>query len=248
MIKLSKRMNAVASMVTDGNVLADVGTDHGYVPIALVQKGKITKAIAMDINKGPLQRANEHIRSCRLENMIETRLSDGVEALDENEADTILIAGMGGELVIHILTDGEKVCRKAKELILQPQSDIDHVRRYLRENKYRIIDEDMVFEEGKYYPMMKVIPVGEELTEWQDMESDVVTACDIYGPLLIKNGNPVLRRFLVKQHRQLRDILKKLEEQPQNEGITKRITEIKKELEYNESAYTILGAIKDAGI
>ena len=170
MIKLSKRMNAVASMVTDGNVLADVGTDHGYVPIALVQKGKITKAIAMDINKGPLQRANEHIRSCRLENMIETRLSDGVEALDENEADTILIAGMGGELVIHILTDGEKVCRKAKELILQPQSDIDHVRRYLRENKYRIIDEDMVFEEGKYYPMMKVIPVGEELTEWQDME------------------------------------------------------------------------------
>ena len=204
-------MNAVASMVTDGNVLADVGTDHGYVPIALVQKGKITKAIAMDINKGPLQRANEHIRSCRLENMIETRLSDGVEALDENEADTILIAGMGGELVIHILTDGEKVCRKAKELILQPQSDIDHVRRYLRENKYRIIDEDMVFEEGKYYPMMKVIPVGEELTEWQDMESDVVTACDIYGPLLIKNGNPVLRKYLVKQHKQLSQILKQLE-------------------------------------
>lgn len=235
-------------MVTPGSILADIGTDHGYVPIALIQKKKIPKAIAMDINEGPLERAKEHIKMCCLDDSIETRLSDGVAALREYEADTILIAGMGGELIIHILTEGKNICRKAKELVLQPQSDIDHVRKYLRENNYRIIDEDMILEEGKYYPMMKVIPVEEELFEWKDMKSEVITTCDIYGPLLIKNGNPVLRRFLVKQHKQLRGILKTLKEQSPNEGITKRIKEIEKELVYNESAYTILGAIKDAGI
>ena len=90
-------MKAVASMVTTGGILADIGTDHAYVPIALVQRQKIKGAIAMDINEGPLARAQEHIRAARLEEYIQTRLSDGAEALLPNEADSILIAGMGGE-------------------------------------------------------------------------------------------------------------------------------------------------------
>ena len=96
-------MKAVASMVTTGGILADIGTDHAYVPIALVQRQKIKGAIAMDINEGPLARAQEHIRAARLEEYIQTRLSDGAEALLPNEADSILIAGMGGELILHIL-------------------------------------------------------------------------------------------------------------------------------------------------
>ena len=105
MIKLSKRMKAVSSMVTPGGMLADIGTDHGYVPISLVQRKKVKRAIAMDVNIGPLQRANEHIREFKLEEYIETRLSDGVEKLEVGEVDSILIAGMGGELVIRILTE-----------------------------------------------------------------------------------------------------------------------------------------------
>ena len=132
MIKLSKRMKAVASMVTQGYKLCDVGTDHGYVPISLVTDGTIPEAIAVDINKGPLERANLHIRSCGLEDKITTRLSDGLSAVKEGEAESIIIAGMGGELVIHILTEGDAVCKKAKELILQPQSDIHKVRYYVR--------------------------------------------------------------------------------------------------------------------
>ena len=100
----------MASMVTTGGILADIGTDHAYVPIALVQRQKIKGAIAMDINEGPLARAQEHIRAARLEKYIQTRLSDGAEALLPNEADSILIAGMGGELILHILTEGEFVC------------------------------------------------------------------------------------------------------------------------------------------
>ena len=202
MIKLSKRMNAVADMVTPGNVLADIGTDHGYVPIALVQQGKIPRAIAMDINAGPLQRANEHISMCQLEDYIETRLSDGVAALEAGEAETILIAGMGGDLVIHIIDAGMAVCRQAEELILQPQSELAKVRRYLREHCFQIIDEDMIIEDGKYYPMMKVVPVKED-NFWRFLPEETICSCDMYGPLLLRNGNPSLRKYLVKQHKQL---------------------------------------------
>ncbi len=240
-------MKAVASMVTPGSTLADVGTDHGYVPIALVQGKKIPKAIAMDINKGPLQRACEHIAECSLEDYIETRLSDGVEKLEVGEVDTILIAGMGGELVIHILSEGREVCRSAKELVLQPQSELEKVRRFLRDEKYQIVDEDMVIEDGKYYPMMKVVPVEEDHF-WDVIPEEAIRACYMYGPLLLKNGNPSLRKFLVKQHKQFTKILKELQKQPDSEAISNRKKEVMDEISLNESAYTILGAIKNAGL
>ena len=240
-------MKAVAAMVTPGHVLADVGTDHGYVPIALVQRKRIPRAIAMDINKGPLQRACEHIAEFQLDEYIETRLSDGVKKLKVGEVDSILIAGMGGELVIHILTDGMEVCRSAKELILQPQSELEKVRQFLRERKFKIVDEDMVIEDGKYYPMMKVVPVEED-EFWGIIPEEATRACYMYGPLLLKNGNPSLRKFLVKQHKQLEKILKELEKQPESDKIAKRKQEVLDEISLNESAYTILGAIKNAGI
>ena len=247
MIHLSKRMNAVAAMVTQGNVLADIGTDHAYVPIALIQQKRIPKAIAMDINKGPLQQAKEHIAMCQVEDYIETRLSDGVEGLKVKETDTIVIAGMGGDLVIRIMTEGEAVCRSAKELVLQPQSELRRVRKFLRENNYKIIDEDMIREDGKYYPMMKVIPVDEN-PFWEKMSQDITDPCDMYGPLLLKNGNPSLRKYLVKQHKQLTAILKELNKQPDSEAITLRKQQVQEEITLNESAYTILGEIKNAGI
>ena len=240
-------MKAVASMVTPGNVLADIGTDHGYVPISLVQRKRIPRAIAMDINKGPLQSACEHIAEFQLEEFIETRLSDGVKKLEVGEVDSILIAGMGGELVVHILTEGMEVCRNAKELILQPQSELEKVRQFLREKKFKIVDEDMVIEDGKYYPMMKVVPVEED-EFWGNIPEEAIKACDLYGPLLLKNGNPSLRKFLVKQHKQLEKILKELDKQPDSEKILARKNEVKEEISLNESAYTILGAIKNAGI
>lgn len=234
-------------MVTSGGVLADIGTDHGYVPIFLVQKGRIKSAIAMDINKGPLSRAKENIAAANLQEYIQTRLSDGVEALQKGEADSILIAGMGGELVLHILEQGDKVCTAASELILQPQSDIRKVREYLRGHQYRIVDEDMVFEEGKYYPMMRAVR-AEQDDAWMKLNEQSKIVCDIYGPQLLRNGNPVLRKFLVRQHYQLAGLMKTLQAQPQSDAIAKRILEVKEEQQYNESAYTILGAIKNAGI
>ena len=240
-------MKAVASMVTPGNILADIGTDHGYVPISLVQRKKIPKAIAMDVNKGPLERACEHIAECQLEDKIETRLSDGVNKLQVGEADTILIAGMGGELVVRIITEGMEVCKAAKELVLQPQSELEKVRQFLRENKFKIMDEDMVIEDGKYYPMMRVVPVEED-EFWDVIPEEAIRACYMYGPLLLKNGNPSLRKYLVKQHKQFSQILKQLESQPDSDAISRRKKEVLDEISLNESAYTILGAIKNAGV
>ena len=154
---------------------------------------------------------------------------------------------MGGLLTIRILEAGLKVLQSVSECILQPQSDIRKVREYLRLHHYKIVDEDMICEDGKYYPMMRVINVELD-NAWMKMDEQTRVACDIYGPLLLRNGNPVLRRFLVRQHRQLTQILQTLQAQTMSEKIETRIAEVSEELQYNESAYTILGAIKNAGI
>ena len=157
-MELSNRLKAVAGLVTKGNVVCDVGCDHGYVSIYLIQQKISPRVLAMDVRKGPLDGAREHIRRSGLEDRIAVRLSDGVEKLQKNEADTLLLAGMGGRLMAEILTRGEEKILDMKECILQPQSEIPAFRRYLREKGYQVTAEDMILEEGKYYPMMRVIP------------------------------------------------------------------------------------------
>ena len=183
---LSKRLRCVASLVTRGNRLADVGTDHAFVPIFLIEEGVIPSAIAMDVNPGPLERAAEHIRMYGMTDRIETRLCDGLEALGENEADTIVLAGMGGALTVRILSQRKDLCREVRELILQPQSEIDSVRRYLEHSGWMIENERMVFEDGKYYPMMRCVPGAMLLN----------TAQERYGPCLMKERGDVWIAFL----------------------------------------------------
>ena len=149
-MQISKRLQAVSDMVASGSCLADVGTDHGYIPIYLVEEKRIPSAIAMDINRGPLSRARENIERNGLSDQIETRLSDGLDALLPGEADTIVIAGMGGPLAVEILKRGRAVLESCRDLIFQPQSEIWTVRRYLDENGWRIRRENMILEEGKY--------------------------------------------------------------------------------------------------
>lgn len=156
MIRLSKRLQAAADLVGECSTAADVGTDHGYIPVYLVAQGKARRAIAMDIKEGPLSRAREHIRQYGLEREIETRLSDGCLALKPGEADVIVIAGMGGALMQRILRMGEDAAKAAGKLVLQPQSEIPAFREFVLGQGYQITAEDMVLEDGKYYPMMAV--------------------------------------------------------------------------------------------
>jgi len=121
MLQLSKRMQAVADLAEEVDVLADVGTDHAYIPVYMAECGKLKKAIAMDINQGPLMRARDHIQQYGVSDYIETRRSDGLNALEPGEADTIVIAGMGVALMERILTQGETVAHMARRLVLQQQ-------------------------------------------------------------------------------------------------------------------------------
>jgi len=203
-MQLSKRLRLLAEMVTAGNRLADVGTDHGYVPISLIEQGKIPSAIAMDINKGPLLRAQEHIRQYQFENYIETRLSDGLHALKEEEADTVLIAGMGGDLMCRILEEGLEVLGTVQELVLQPQSEIYKVRMWLTEHGWKIESEDIVFDEEKYYPMFRAVH-GEE-----DMKYSL--ADYRFGKLPIQKSMETLKEFLGKQRQVQMQILSSLPE------------------------------------
>ena len=200
-MQLSKRLQAVANLVTPGKRLADIGTDHGYVPIWLYEQGRIPSALAMDLREGPLQRAKEHIRMHGLDEKIKTRLSDGLEKLLPGEADSIVIAGMGGMLVVKILTQGQAVLDSVQELILQPQSDLDAVREYLHRTGFVIVQEEMVFEEGKYYPMMKAVH-GENTADRK--------IWFLYGRLLLENRHPVLESYLQKEYDSCCKLLEKL--------------------------------------
>lgn len=207
MIQLSERLQAVARLVGETGVVADVGTDHGYIPVYLVSAGKAGEAIAMDVNQGPLQRALEHIRQFHLEEQIETRLSDGLKALQPGEAQTIVIAGMGGALMTRILDEGEAVAHTAERLVLQPQSEIFAFRHFLAEHGYRFLEEDMVYEDGKFYSMMAVVWAGERAG---DCAGQMTEPEYKYGPLLLAGRHPILRQYLLQQRGQKHRILENL--------------------------------------
>lgn len=255
-MELSKRLQAVAALVTVGNRIADIGTDHAYIPIYLIQEKLVPSAVAMDVNAGPLLRAAAHVKENGLEEQISLRLSDGFRELKPFEADTAVIAGMGGGLMIKILTAYPEVTASLKECILQPQSEIAKVRTFLIEEGFLFIEEDMVLEDGKYYPMMKVIPPDHICTDKEKLQDDSVTkeaafsrqGSDAgwseaelrYGKLLLEKQHPVLRQFLERESGVCRRILEKLEEQSgeriesRREELQMELNNIRKGLEYYE--------------
>ena len=167
-----------------------------------------------------------NIERYHMQEKIRTRLSDGVLKLNPDEADSVVIAGMGGTLVMKILEEGKKVLVDVKELVLQPQSDIDKVRKYLYENDYVITAEKMVCEEEKYYPMMHV--QHGHMEELADIEWK-------YGACLLKEKNPVLGSFLKKEETTLTGVLQNLRQQPK-ERVKERILEIEALLALNRKA------------
>lgn len=224
-MELSKRLQAIAKLCTVSTSIADIGTDHGYLPIWLIENKKCKKAIAMDINVGPLERARKNIASHHLQNQIETRQSDGLKALAFGEAQGIIIAGMGGGLTIRILADHFAVTKQLEECILQPQSEIDKVRRYLWENGFCIVQENMVEEEGKYYPMLRVVRGSDAPYSEEEL---------LYGRHLIQDQNPTLRAFLQKEI-QSKEILIHTLEKSEGENAAKRLQIISVEVKRAKS-------------
>lgn len=242
---LSERLMHIADMVEAGGVLVDVGCDHGYLPILLVKNKRMQRAIAMDINEGPLCRAREHIAAYGVGDYIETRLSNGLEKVAPGEADAVIIAGMGGGLTIDILTRGRAVVQQLKQLILEPQSELSMVRKYLREQDYLIEKEDFVLEDGKYYPILRVLPGqpsdAETFAEENDLPLELV---DAYGQSLLEQRHPVLISFLEREYAQcekIRDGLPKKNED--NERIRLKKQELSEIMGRNWAAMMYMGQI-----
>jgi len=226
-MELSKRLYAVAGLVTEGASVADIGTDHGYVPIYLIKNNIASKVIAMDINKGPLERARMHIIGHGLKGQIETRLSDGLKNLEPGEVDAFIAAGMGGGLVIKILEDSKAVVDSLKFAVLQPQSEIAKVRKYLNRNGLVIIDEDMVEEDGKFYPMMKVVHGEPQIYEEYEY---------IFGKILLEKKHPVLHKFLLREQYIQESIVEQLSKHIGSESAEQRTREILHERQYTLQA------------
>ena len=233
---LSKRLQALTDMVTPGLRIVDVGCDHGFLSIYLVSQGICPGVFAMDVNQGPLERARQHVAEYGLEEYIDIRLSDGLEALQPGEAQGMVCAGMGGRLMQRILTRGREQVAVMEELVLQPQSELSAFRCFLRENGYGIIEEKMIWEEGKYYPMMRAVP-GLAARAAADARQQRIE--DKFGRYLLENRDPVLIRFLQNTLRTYSDILEKIRTNrgacPEEEGILLEIGDVQAALSLMEA-------------
>lgn len=219
MIQLSKRLKTVASFVTKGKRVADVGTDHGYVPIYLVQSGHTPYAIAMDINKGPLGHAKENIAKYNLQNSIETRLSDGLYEYNKGDAQSIVIAGMGGNLMVQILSEAYDKWKDDTELVLSPHSEPELVRKYLAGQGMQIEDECMLIDDDKYYVVMRAVkgkPDCETETHYR------------YGRLLLERKDEVLYAYLKKEEIKMERIEESLKKSL-SESVGERMKELEEE-------------------
>lgn len=154
--ELSPRLSMVGELVPDGARLADVGTDHAYLPAALIRAGKIPFAIAADLRQGPLSRARATVRNAGLEGQVAFRLCDGLSGIWPDEVDAVAIAGMGGETIAAILAAAPWVRERAIPLVLQPMSSMPELRVWLQENGYRILFEKLCCEGNALYTALSV--------------------------------------------------------------------------------------------
>lgn len=233
MVKLSERLKAVAELITPGLRVCDVGCDHGYLSIFLMQNKIAKSVIASDVRTGPLSKAAENINMYELSDQIDLRLSDGLTMIDSGEVDSIVMSGMGGNLMMDILKRGKDVTDKARELILQPQSEVSGLRHYLQDNGFMIISEDMVYEDYKYYPMMKAVR-GE-----MNWDKEIFF---LYGKILLREENPILHQFMLQEKDYYVNLYSELCCQDPTERVISRLRDVEKSLALNNEALDYIDA------
>ncbi len=247
--RLSDRLAALAAAVPEGARLADIGTDHAWIPVALLCAGRIPFAYACDIGTGPLKRAEDHIAEYGLSGRAETRLSDGLHAMVPGECDAVLIAGMGGELMTRILREG-MLKRNAEGLgfldtvkrwILSPHTEWEVLRGFLRTAGLAVVDETMVLEEGKFYPVIQAAPGDPEAAYSAAQDAGIPAwAAERFGPILTLRRHPAalqcMRKELENDRRLLRQLAEKSARQELSDSGKERIAELTREIPLLEKA------------
>lgn len=200
---ISKRLELVASFVPQGAILLDVGSDHAYLPIELVERGKIKSAIAGEVVEGPYQSAVKNVEAHGLEEKIQVRLANGLAAFEEaDQVSVITIAGMGGRLIARILEEGLDKLANVESLILQPNNREDDLRIWLQENGFQIVAESILEEAGKFYEIL-VVEAGQMKLSASDVR---------FGPFLSKEVSPVFVQKWQKEAAKLEFALEQIPE------------------------------------
>ena len=226
-IKLSKRLKAVADYVNKGAKLADIGSDHAYLPTYLVQKNEVEFAVAGEVVKGPFEIAKNHVAQANLKENIQVRLANGLAAIENvDKIDTIVIAGMGGILISEILEAGKGKLSSVKRLILQANNHEDTLRQWLTEHQFVIKAEQILLEAGKFYEII----VAEPTTN----ENPVLSANDLlFGPFLSKEKSVIFQQKWQKELNTLNKIIDRLpdEQTEKREEVLTEIAKIKEVLQ-----------------
>lgn len=202
MFKISKRLCTAASYVRDGAVVADIGTDHAYLPIYLALNNKISNAVASDINEGPISKARENISKYNLEGKIFTCVANGLDGIERFNPSDIVICGMGGELIAQILEKSDYAKKSGVKLILQPMTSVKELREFLQ-NGFKITQEDIVFEDNKIYQII-CVEYDEIVRNFTDIQLEL-------GSENIKNGgetfNMLLESTIKKREKKLKGLI-----------------------------------------
>ena len=197
-MRLDGRLAAVAALVPRGARAADVGTDHAYLAIALLNEQDVETVIATDKNEGPCAAARRTISASGFTNRVQVRLGDGLAPLSPGEVDTVCIAGMGGGLIASILAEGAEVLAEVSRLVLQPMNDAAALRQWLYDNGWHIVEESLATADGRLYEIIAAEPGTEETPEpW------LLTL----GPVLWRDRPPLFARHAKAQTERLRRIL-----------------------------------------
>lgn len=198
-LKLTARLEMIAERIPICRVLADIGTDHAYIPVYAVKNGCCSKALAADLREGPLEMASANIKRYGLEQFIETRLGNGLESITLDECDVIVIAGMGGSLIRDILSTSVGKAQHARLLLLQPNNAADVLRKWLCENGCEIGQETLVLDAGKLYSLISAKWTGKAV---------VGDEFDYYiGNVLFASEDPLLHKYVGKKVKELETII-----------------------------------------
>lgn len=201
-MQLTPRLKAIADSISHCKNVADIGSDHAYLPIYLVKSKRVEKAIASDVNIGPSNISKARIKYYGLEGIIDVRVGYGLKVLEPNEVDVIVISGMGGLLIIDIIKESLNISRDAQMLILQPMKDSYLLRKWLVENSFDITDEEIVKEENKFYEIIWVVPTN-KVKRTQSVS--------FIGNKLLEKPSPILLEYLNNKIDEYQKIIKKLE-------------------------------------
>ena len=218
LVPMSARLEAIVELAEQGDTVCDVGCDHAHVPIRLLQTASYRHAIGMDVIAGPLGKARGNLALYGMVEQVELRLSDGLDALSPGEADTLVITGMGGTLMEEILLRRPSVTGSFTALVLGPQSDPEKVRAALRTLGFTIKKEKMIFEDGKYYPVIRAesnasAPAGDGQAVSPRITQELE---DKFGPVLLQMRDPVLFEFLRRRTAVLQKILASISQAAEN--------------------------------